>query len=238
MPRVTFRRPLHKQVAAQLALLDSAFLASCQCHFGGGTRIVLELGEYRESKDIDLLCSDQAGYRKLRESLPGDGLGPIARKRLRALRDVRADQYGVRTMIGTVEAPLKFEIVREARIALTATTVRGIPVSCLDRPSAFAEKFLANADRGIDTSTLSRDAIDLAFMLEGWAAADASSGFEIASAAYGAEIQRKIAAVCKLLLGDRRYLTRCIDALSIEDTATLRRGLRALERLGPAFSMR
>ena len=46
-----------------LSNLGRTFLEQCHCYFGGGTRIVLELGEYRESKGIDFLCSSRDGYR-------------------------------------------------------------------------------------------------------------------------------------------------------------------------------
>jgi hypothetical protein len=31
--------------------MDGAFLEETQCYFGGGTRIALDLGEYREAED-------------------------------------------------------------------------------------------------------------------------------------------------------------------------------------------
>jgi hypothetical protein len=57
MPESSFTRPTHRQVHAMLSRLDSEFLVRTRCFFGGGTRIVLELGEYRESRDVDFLCS-------------------------------------------------------------------------------------------------------------------------------------------------------------------------------------
>ena len=54
-------RVRHLAVAKALATLDAGFLKRSQCFFGGGTRIVLELKEYRESADIDFLCSDREG---------------------------------------------------------------------------------------------------------------------------------------------------------------------------------
>ena len=62
--------------------------------------IVLLRGEYRESLDIDFLVSDTDGYRGLRELLTGpDGVNSIARSDLQVVRDIRADQYGLRTAI-------------------------------------------------------------------------------------------------------------------------------------------
>jgi hypothetical protein len=229
----SFRRPLHEEVIEQLKLLDAAFLAQCACYFGGGTRIVLELGEYRESRDIDFLCADTAGYRRVRETISETSLGAIASGRLRLAREVRSDQFGVRTRMGSGDAALKFEIVREARIGLSGTKVKGIPVACLDRSSCFAEKFLANADRGLDRSTLSRDLVDLAFMVQSWPDDDRDAGYETACGAYGSEVPRKLAAA---LLGfqERAHRARCIEGLAISDAGTLAKGLKRLASFSAA----
>ena len=222
-----FKRPLHEAVLRHLARLDPSFLAECRCYFGGGTRIVLELDEYRESKDIDFLCADREGYRKLRETVSERSLGRIAQGHVDLAREVRADMYGIRTRLGLDDSALKFEIVRESRITLSDAGIKGIEVPSLSHSSAFAEKFLANADRGLDRSTLSRDAIDLAFMIESWSGDDASSGHAIAVDAYGADVARKLAAVLDLLK-DRAYRARCTEGLGVSDTATLARGLKRL----------
>ena len=46
--------------------LNATFLAENFRYYGGGTRIAMELDEYRESPDIDLLCADHNGYRIIR----------------------------------------------------------------------------------------------------------------------------------------------------------------------------
>lgn len=222
-----FKRAFHETVAAQLARLDASFLAECRCYFGGGTRIVLELDEYRESRDIDFLCADRDGYRELRETVSERSLGRIARAEVDLSREVRADMYGIRTRLGADDSALKFEIVRESRIGLTGARIRGIDVPSLSRSSSFAEKFLANADRGLDRSTLSRDAIDLAFMMESWVGDDASSGYALALEAYGADVPRKLGAALGLLK-DRSHRGRCVEGLAISDTATLAKGVRRL----------
>lgn len=68
MASCTFNRPHHRRIASFLSSLDADFLAGCGCYFGGGTAIVLLLNEYRESVDVDFLCSSTAGYRTLREA--------------------------------------------------------------------------------------------------------------------------------------------------------------------------
>lgn len=231
MPRPAFKRPVHRQVLAILSRFDAAFLERARCYFAGGTRIVMELGEYRESRDIDFLCSDRDGYRTLREAAAARSLGGVATGKLEFARDVRADQYGIRTIVSTNGAGLKFEIVREARIDIAGEKVAGIPVRCLTRRHCFAEKFLANADRGLDESTLSRDAVDLAHMIEGWSRQDADAGLALATSAYGEAISRSLESVIAKLRQDRAYRNRCIEGLEIADPDVLTAGLRGLARI-------
>lgn len=225
-----FKRAEHIEALGALEQLDAAFLRDSHCYFGGGTRIVLELGEYRLSRDIDFLCADVAGYRAIRETISEDSLGAIAKSKLRLARDVRGDQYGVRTAIQCATQKLKFEIMREGRIALEGTTISRLPVSCLTRTHCFAEKLLANADRGMDASTLTRDVVDLAFMIDGWGAKDAAAGAGLARVAYGPTIDRGLARAVAKLRGDRIFRARVIEGLAIEDTTTLSSGLEALAR--------
>lgn len=215
---------------ALLGRLDRSFLDRCECHFGGGTRIVLDLGEYRESRDVDFLCASREGYRLLRESISEKSLGLAGTKDIVLAREVRADQYGIRTWLAAGEFRIKFEILRESRIDLSGAKVAGIPLTCLDRGHAFAEKFLANADRGLDASTLSRDAVDLAFMIEGWSVESAATGLAIARGAYGAEADRKLEAVVTKLREDKAWRNRVVAGLAIEDTKTLSAGLAQLAR--------
>ena len=63
MSKPGYSRARHNAVDKVLARLNGDFLEHAKCFFGGGTRIVLELNEYRESADIDFLCSDREGYR-------------------------------------------------------------------------------------------------------------------------------------------------------------------------------
>lgn len=226
-----FKRPAHDEVVAALARLEATFLDASRCYFGGGTRIVLELGEYRESKDIDFLCADVAGYRALRETITESSLGAMAKPSLKLARDVRGDQYGIRTVVQAATQKIKFEIVREARIVLEGVRMPRLPVTCLTRKHCFAEKFLANADRGSDASTLSRDAVDLAFMIEGWGSEDAASGAQLARGAYGRAIGRELFKVVAKLRSDKAYRARVVEGLAIADTRTLSAGLEGLASL-------
>ena len=99
--------------------MNAPFLERVQCYFGGGTRIVLALNEYRESADIDLLCSNREGYRELRSTITNRSLGDIAAGRIELAREVVADRYGIRTFIEIDDERIKFEIVNEGVSKLT-----------------------------------------------------------------------------------------------------------------------
>ena len=145
-----FERPHHRRIAAILRALDAELLAANACWFGGGTAMALRYGEYRESVDIDFLVSDTDGYRVLRERLTGiDGVQAIVRPGalLEASRAVRADQYGIRTLLRTEGVDVKFEIVSERRIALAVPgpADRVCGVATLTPVDLAASKLLANA---------------------------------------------------------------------------------------------
>src|SRR5690348_5898270 len=90
-----YSRARHIAVDKVLSTLNSEFLDRSKCFFGGGTRVVLDLKEYRESADVDFLCSDRDGYRALRSTITNVSLGEIAARPLTLVREVKADQYGI-----------------------------------------------------------------------------------------------------------------------------------------------
>ena len=233
-----YARPHHRTVARILDALDAALLLQCRCGFGGGTRLALALAEYRESEGIAFLCSELAGYRALRGAISERSLGAILPRPpagIALLRDVRADQYGIRTVIGVDGAPVKFEIILEARIGIQPVTDQDFAVPVLDRRTCFAEKWLANADRWNDTAVLSRDAIDLAFMLQAWGEDEAGAGAVLATAAYGNAIRTAALGACAKLRAGAPYRAQCAANLGISDTKALAAGLRKLEKLADSL---
>lgn len=225
-----FVRPRHRLVWRVLESLNSALLASTQCFFGGGTRIVLELDEYRESVDVDFLCSDRVGYRTLRSMITQSSLGDLFCEQVELMREIRTDMYGIRTFLLIEGQPLKFEIISEGRIALNGVATEPFPVQLLDRSSCFAEKLLANTDRGRDESTRSRDIIDLAFMSASWSGEELLAGMARAVAAYGDAVQRELTAALTRF-EDRKYRKQCTTELAVSNPSALNRGLRMLRKL-------
>ena len=121
-----FKRLHHRQIARVLHTLNGPLLLENRCLFGGGTAIALRFGEYRESVDIDFLVSDLASYRNLRQLLTAKaGVAAICHATAQPLalaRDIRADQYGIRTVLQVDDTQIKLEIVLEGRIELAFPT--------------------------------------------------------------------------------------------------------------------
>lgn len=206
-----FWRPHHNDVCRALRCLNGSLLLDAECYFGGGTAIVLNLDEYRESVDIDFLCASQEGYRKLRQALWGksDLAGLLLPEAdLKTLRDVRSDQYGIRTVIGVGDVAIKFEIIREARIQLAGEMDDRFGVPVLTRNCMYAEKLLANADRWADKAVLNRDVLDLSMMIARWGQIP-DGAWALAEDAYG-DIARKAYDEAVARIRNTEWLRKCI----------------------------
>ena len=165
-----FERPHHQRIAQILLTLNGSLLRNHNCLFGGGTAISLRYGEYRESVDIDFLVSDLDSYRQLRLlTTSTSGIAALFRQdsgSITQMRDIRADQYGIRTLLLVAGKQVKFEIVLEGRIKLQSPgdndQICGIKtLSPLDMVTS---KLLANSDRWADEGVFNRDLIDLAMI--------------------------------------------------------------------------
>lgn len=233
-----FERPHHQVIATLLGHLDGDLLHEHRCFFGGGTAMALKYGEYRESVDVDFLVADPDRYRSLRNLVSGSsGLSALTRGApLPLARDVRIDQYGIRTAALVSGLEIKFEIVREARIPLDAARDRLCGVPVLRPVDMAASKLLANSDRGMDDGTFNRDIIDLAMMAP--ARAVLSDAVEKASSAYGPCIVTDAAKAIGRLRDREGWLERCMQAMAMaQPKAAVWQKIRSLQRkLGGAVA--
>ena len=220
-----FKREHHQRIGRVLEALNSQLLFENNCYFGGGTAITLMYGEFRESVDIDFLVSDLACYRSLRQILTGpEGINAIRKPEASALKqqkEIRADQYGLRTTLLVDNHPIKFEIILEGRVTLEtpnqAHQVCGITtLTDLDMATS---KFLANSDRWADASVFSRDLIDLAMMAP--TKELLNTAVSKAQLAYGNSIERDLNKAIEKLLARNDWLDRCILAMDIETPKAL-----------------
>jgi hypothetical protein len=230
-----FERPHHQAIALVLNWLNGDLLRNNHCLFAGGTVMAMRVGEYRESVDMDFLVSDVASYRHLRELLTGsEGIAALARDGMAALlksKEIRADQYGIRTALYLADQAIKFEIVLEGRIRLDAPgaddVICGIAtLTPLDMASC---KLLANSDRWNDDGVFSRDIIDLAMMKPSLVLL--RQAIEKAETAYGSAIRRDLDKAIQQLQQRPDRLERCMNAMAITlPKAVLWKNLRTLRR--------
>lgn len=197
-------------------MLDAPLLAEHNCWFGGGTAIVLANGEFRESVDIDFLVSDHQSYRQLRQIVRDHGLEALATRQLELGRTPVVDGYGIRTSVLVAGIAIKFEIIHEGRIDLDPPSlgdeICGLRV--LTRTDQVATKLLANDDRWADTSTFSRDLIDLAMMKPDTVALKA--GARKAVDAYGKTVGESLNKAVTYLQDRPQRLDEYIRALKID----------------------
>jgi hypothetical protein len=190
---LAFKRPKHNLIAEALRSMNADLLVGSKCYFGGGTAIVLHNGEYRLSLDVDFLCADIEGYRTLREAFDNRNMAASAvfGGAVKPLRDFVSDQYGIRGFVSLHDHPIKFEVVREARIPLSGSMSElGVPMLSIE--SQFAEKLLAAADRSHDKGVARRDAIDLGYLLKHHGGAFPPGAIAQAERAYGGGILKGV----------------------------------------------
>ena len=234
-----FERPHHQRIAQVLLALNGPLLREFCCFFGGGTAVALHYGEYRESVDIDFLVSDVDCYRQLRLLLTGSqgGIAAILRKNVRPLaqaREVRADQYGIRTMLLVSDRQIKFEIILEGRIKLDTPGEDDeiCEIATLSPLDMATSKLLANSDRWADDGVFSRDLIDLAMMQP--SANLLRGAVTKAEKAYGKAILRDIGKAIDKLQTRRDWLDRCMKTMAINvPKALLWERVRTLKRVLP-----
>ncbi len=232
-----FRREAHRRALAVLEVLDSELLARTATLFAGGTRLALDFDEYRESADLDFLCADADGYAEVRNLARRAGpaaLFTVEPTGIEFPREARADQYGVRFPVVLDGRPIKFEVVREARVALDPGVRPGwSPVPCLALADCYATKLLANSDRWADRSVLSRDLIDLG-LLRARAGPIPAEAWSKAESVYRGAIRDDLGKAARWFLDHEAYRDRCFTALGVENPAVILGGLEALLAEGGA----
>jgi hypothetical protein len=231
-----YERAHHRRIARVLRCFNAAVLDELHVAFGGGTAIALLFGEFRESVDVDFLVSDIDGYRRLRTLVTGpSGLTPLlhAQAPLAQRREVRADAYGVRTVVAVDDVAIKLEVIFEARIALAPAVRRVCGVPTLEDVDLVASKLLANSDRAFDDAVFSRDLIDLALMRPPRRLF--ASALEKAKRPYGDAVARDLRAAVSRMQARPGRLQSCLTALQMTSTTPAQAwaAIRRLPRLLP-----
>jgi hypothetical protein len=229
-----FRREQHRKVLSLLHAFDSEILSRCRFFFGGGTRIVLDLDEYRESRDVDFLCADAEGYAGLRFEAATRGygalFGPDSREGVQFPREMKIDQYGIRFPVEIEGDTIRVELIREARIGLEPGVLPSwSPVGCLAVSDCYAEKVLANSDRWADRQFLSRDLIDLAVLRSRVGPIPAESWSKV-ERAYRTAGRDDLLKAIEAFRGDDAHRQRCFQGLHLDDPARILEGVDQLRQ--------
>lgn len=208
-----FERQHHQRIAYALRALNDPLLRENKYLFTGGTVIALRYGEYRESVDINFLVSDISCYRNLRQLLTTGGIAAILSEDAEPLiqqREIRADQYGIRTILTVADQAIKFEIVLEGRIELSASGSKDevCGVAALTPLDMAVSKLLANSDRWADEGVFNRDVIDLAMMTPSLALL--RQAVAKAETAYGQAICCDLGKAIQRLQDRQDWLERCM----------------------------
>jgi hypothetical protein len=161
-----YHRPHHKVIHHLLTQFNSSFLEANNILFGGGTRIALELGEYRESVDIDFLCPNTESYRAVRSEILSHSLGNLISGQVTLAREVMPNRYAVRTALEFQGTRVKLEFVAFDDYKIHSTVNSPFPIPCIDPDSCYITKLLAHADRHVEP--VRKDFIDLLMMFQHW----------------------------------------------------------------------
>jgi len=229
-----FKREQHRKVLTLLNAFDSEKLGRCNFLFGGGTRIVLDIEEYRESHDIDFLCADAEGYAELRFAASTHGYDslfkPGSRDGFDLPREMRIDQYGIRFPAEIDGSTIRIELIREARIELGAgVRPAWSPLDCLAISDCYAEKILANSDRWADRQVLSRDLVDLG-ALRKWRGPIPEETWQKVERAYKSAGRTDLLKALSAFAQDDCYRQRCLEGLDIDASGPILDGLEQLRR--------
>jgi hypothetical protein len=163
-----FQRERHQLIAEVLERFNPDFLGSEGIGFGGGTRIALELDEYRESVDIDLICPSTASFRAVRQTVGEQDLGALLRLPLPLAREVRTSRDKVVTAIAHAGHVVKLEIISFSDWQLGTLDHPLFPIPVLDQTACFTTKLTAANDRG--RAPPYKDVVDLIVMQAYWGA--------------------------------------------------------------------
>lgn len=218
---MTYSREHHQEIEKILFKFNGDFFQQNEILFGGGTRIALELDEFRESVDIDFFCVGQSAFRAARSTITNISFGslllPGETLDLFPGREIRADRDAIRTVLGSSEKPIKLEIIKFENDRITSEIKKGLfPIPCVSQEGCFSTKLTANADRFSDSI---KDILDLCMMRYKWGEIPPQA-WDIACEEYGENVIKSglYNALHKLIKNERESLNNAVDSLHIEES--------------------
>ncbi len=204
----------HQRIESALKNFNADFFYENNILFGGGTRIALELNEFRTSIDIDFLCPNKESYRAVREEVTSASLGCLVLQQFEYPREISFSRDAVRTFILIDGKGIKLEFVCFDNYDLKAVRDELFPVPYIDRISCFYTKLLANVDRCLISPY--KDIFDILAMCDNWGAIP-DEAFNKAASHYSIAVKRDlIISIEDILLKPNVYIEHA-KSLTISD---------------------
>ena len=206
----------HNNILKILNAFNPEIFKKASAYFGGSTLLALEYGEYRLSKDIHFLFPFRTeNYRFLRNLIYDRGIVALFQSTTDIqLGDTTINQYGIRFPVTVNEATIKVEIVANGMFTLDSPIYPiWAKIPCLSISDMFTSKLMANADRWNDSSTQSRDLIDLAILrVNSEIPAQA-----IAKAEESYEVKKPLVKAITNFTEKERYRDKCFEQLNVPE---------------------
>lgn len=208
-----YKLPHHQLIEQCLENFNKKFLEKNHILFGGGTRISLEIDEYRESIDIDFLCQDKSSYRAVREQVTNLTLGELVIKDFTYAREIRSSRDSVITLLDCSGEKIKLEFVCFDNYELTRGEDQSLfPVPYIDHTSCFYTKLLSNADRAL--SPPYKDVLDIVAMVWKWGSIP-EEALEHARSHYSTDVDRKLARALEHMVVNKQKYYQASKDMSI-----------------------
>ena len=164
---MAFHRPHHRQIERILESLNKTYFQDKGLMFGGGTRIALDIDEFRVSTDIDIVCPTSESYRAVRENVNSVSLGKLLTRDLSLPRGVQIGRDAVRTVVEIDNSFIQLEFIRFEGFEFKCELEQDLfPVPYINRESCYYSKLLANANRYTHPSK--KDILDILAMTTSW----------------------------------------------------------------------
>lgn len=206
----------HHNILKILDAFNPEVFKKAFAYFGGGTLLALEYDEYRLSKDVDFLFPyGTENYRYLRNLIYDEGIVALFKStRDIELGDTTINQYGIRFPVVVNETTIKVEIVANGTFTLDPPVYpQWTKIPCLSISDRFTSKLMANADRWNDSSTQSRDLIDLAILRVN----NEMPARAIAKAEESYEVKKPLLKAITNFTQQERYRDKCFQELNVPE---------------------
>lgn len=155
----------HIMIYDILKNINVELLNEYSIYLTGGIAINLLCNKFRDTKDINLLCSNNIQFTRFRNMVQEGGITELFLNSCILLRDEsRIDQHTVRNAIVYNDEIIKFEIAYDPRIKITDKCQYMMDIPALTTRDLITTKLYASFDRTCSRDNLSKDILDLCVM--------------------------------------------------------------------------